>query len=258
MGCRAAGPAQDGGECHRRPRHCQPAVHAEVDRWLDALFGSDACAWCQAPARAAGLCAACIAALPWNLEACPGCALPQPCIACLRRPPPWDAAWAAFVYRPPLPHLIHGLKYQGRFSAARLLATLMAQRLRRHTQPLPPVLLPVPLHPARLRRRGYNQATELARPLARALGMRVDLAALRRLRDTGDQTRLSAAARRRNLRDAFAARPDRVAGRHVAVLDDVLTTGATAAGVSQALRLAGAARIEIWACARTPPPRTGG
>lgn len=114
----------------------------------------------------------------------------------------------------------------------------------------PPVLVPIPLHRSRLRERGYDQALELARPLARHLGLPLQTQALTRVRDTSAQSRLDARQRRRNLRDAFAWNRDIAIPAHVVLIDDVMTTGATLHSAARALRRAGAVRIDAWVCAR--------
>lgn len=221
------------------------------------LVASPRCHGCGvAVAGAAALCERCAASLPWNEHACRACALPlgpgpagRACAHCLTEAPEQDRTWAAFTYAEPVSRQIVGLKFRGRLAAAHLLGTLMAERLARRPEPLPELLIPVPLHSARLRRRGYNQALELGRELSRRLSIPLAPAAARRVRATGEQTRLEAAARRRNLRGAFAV-DTRVRDRHVALLDDVITTGATVAELAAAARGAGAARIEVWAVAR--------
>jgi ComF family protein len=221
------------------------------------LLAPASCFWCRAPGAAQGVCAACIAALPWNLRACRACGLPLPdaaaagaCGECLRDAPPQDASWVAFRYAAPIAEAIVELKFHGRLAPAHLLGSLMAERLALRPDPLPEVLVPVPLAPGRLRRRGYNQALELGRPLARRLSLRLLPAAARRVRATLEQTRLDAAERRRNVRGAFAVEAALVRGRHVALLDDVVTTGATITELARAARAAGACRIEAWAVAR--------
>jgi ComF family protein len=141
------------------------------------------------------------------------------------------------------------LKFNGQLGPAQLLGTLMAQRLAARGAPLPELLIPVPLHAARLQRRGYNQALELGRVLAGQLSLQLAPTGARRLRPTREQTALSAAERRRNVRGAFAV-STAVRGRHVALLDDVITTGNTVAELARAARKAGAARVEVWAVAR--------
>lgn len=198
-------------------------------------------------------CAACTADLPFNDCACPGCAEPQVealhCAGCLRRPPAFDGAWTAFLQETPIRESIHQLKYGARLVQARWLGQQMAAGLRARRMPLPDLLIPVPLHRGRLWRRGYNQALELTRAIARELGLPVDAHAARRLRATADQIGLSAAARRRNLKNAFVASRD-LSGLHVALIDDVMTTGATLDALARACRQAGAMHIEAWAAAR--------
>ena len=204
------------------------------------------------------LCRACAAELPRNHHCCARCALPLPgsvasCGACQRKPPPWQAAWAPFRYGWPLDRLEARYKFGRELAAGRTLAELW-QRL---PPPLarPALILPVPLHRARLRQRGYNQALELARPVGRALGIPVRHDVLLRARATAAQTELDAAMRRRNVRGAFALRDPVALPAHVAVLDDVMTTGATLAECARVLRRAGVARVDVWALARAPSPR---
>jgi ComF family protein len=200
-----------------------------------------------------GLCPGCRADLPWLASGCPRCAVPlavpgQPCGACQTHPPPFDATVALFHYAPPVDGLVQQLKFGQGLHLARLFAGLLAERLAGASRP--EYILPVPLHPRRQRERGFNQAVEIARPLARHLGCRVDVASCARTRATPPQAQLSAAQRRRNLRDAFRlTRP--ITARHIALLDDVMTTGSTLAALAGLLRRAGAERIDVWVCART-------
>lgn len=206
------------------------------------------CAYCGA--AGVEVCADCRNDLPWNRLACPGCARPQShdarCGRCADQPPPYDAAWTAFVLGTPVQQGIHGLKYRGRLIEAARLGRLIAPQLPSR----PDLIIAVPLHRWRLMRRGYNQAGELARELGRLSGIPADPRAARRLRATPDQIGLSAAERRRNLKGAFLIERD-LAGLRVAVLDDVMTTGATLAELARACRAAGAVRVEAWALART-------
>ena len=218
-------------------------------------FNAAVCLYCQAPANRSGLCAGCTSALPWLLHACPTCALPQnhpaPCPRCLKKPPPFDSAWAAFRLETPVQEAIHRLKYGAGFMQGRMLGELMAQQLARRAAPMPEVIIPVPLHRSRLIRRGYNQALELARILQHTLAIDVAPGLARSVRRTADQIGQTRAQRQRNLRDSFVVDPG-VAGRHIALLDDVMTTGATLSELARTARGAGAARIEAWALARVP------
>lgn len=217
------------------------------------------CLLCGAPGeQGMDLCCACARDLPRNRRCCARCALPLPvaaerCGECLRREPPWDAAWAPFRYGWPLDRLETRFKFGENLAAGRTLAALW--RLEPAPPERPGLIVPVPLHRARLRRRGYNQALELARPLAAALGIACRHDVLRRERDTSAQTELDRATRRRNVRGAFRVRDGIALPPHVALLDDVMTTGTTLAECARVLRRAGVKRVDVWALARAPAMR---
>jgi ComF family protein len=205
------------------------------------------------------LCAACRGELPANRACCARCALPLAasvalCGSCLRRMPPWDAAWAPFAYGWPLDRLESRFKFAGDLAAGRVLCDLWS--LAPRPVDMPQLLLPVPLHRARLRSRGYNQALELGRGLSRQLGIPLHATALRRVRGTEAQTELDAVSRRRNVRDAFTLDSRIALPAHVAVVDDVMTTGATLAECARVLKRAGVARVDVWALARARAPGT--
>ncbi len=220
------------------------------------------CLLCGAAgANGLDLCIDCAAELPRNRSCCARCALPlatpaQCCGECLRRSPPWDAAWAPFRYGWPLDRLEARYKFGADLAAGRVLSTLW----RREPCPveLPQLLLTVPLHRSRLRQRGYNQALELARPLARELALPLRHDALQRVRRTAAQTELDARGRRGNMRGAFVLGAGVALPAHVAILDDVMTTGATLAECARVLRRAGVQRVDVWALARAPAPRVSG
>lgn len=201
------------------------------------------------------LCSACAAELPWLGPACRQCAraLAHPeagflCGACRMHPPPFQRTIAALHYRRPVDFLIQDLKFHGRLPCAQLLGSLLALQVRARTDILPEMLVPVPLHPARQRQRGFNQALELARPVARVLGLRLAAHCCQRLRATETQSLLSRRARGANLHGAFAVTTRPAA--HVAIVDDVFTTGSTARALAQALRGAGVDRVDVWCVAR--------
>lgn len=203
------------------------------------------------------LCVDCAAELPRNRCCCARCALPLAlpaalCGQCQQHPPLWDAAWAPFRYGWPLDRLEARFKFGGDLATGRVLSTLWQREPR--PLALPQALLAVPLHGGRLRQRGYNQALELARPMARALGVPLRTDALRRVRPTHAQTELDARARRRNVRGAFALVAGAALPMHVAVLDDVMTTGTTLAECVRVLKRAGVQRVDVWALARAPTP----
>ncbi|MGA7801915.1 MAG: ComF family protein [Gammaproteobacteria bacterium] len=202
------------------------------------------------------LCDGCHRDLPLALNSCQLCGGPLSgqtgaamCGACQRHPPPFDRALVLAHYRPPVDRLIQRLKFSRQLGVARLLGVLLAERAAA-CSPLPQVLIPVPLHPKRLRERGFNQAMEIARTLGDQLGVPVLERACRRRRATPAQAGLSARARRANMRGAFAAEGITAMDR-VAIVDDVMTTGNTAAELARTLRRRGVQRIEVWVCART-------
>jgi ComF family protein len=160
-----------------------------------------------------------------------------------------DAVCCPWRFEYPVDELVRALKFHGERCNARLLGTLLAIERERWPAALPALVVPVPLHPRRLVERGYNQAAELARYAARHLGLPLAPRLLERRRDTAGQTQLDSAARAANVAGAFAARQP-LAGAHVALVDDVLTTGSTARAAAAALRTAGAARIELWVAAQ--------
>jgi ComF family protein len=212
------------------------------------------CALCVAPCGNGLVCDACASGLPRVVEACPLCALPAPdgavCGACLARPPPFDATIAAYVYAFPLDRLLQAYKYGGRLAYADFFAAGLARRAAARTPP--DAIVALPLSPARQRERGFDQAREVARRVARLMALPL-ASALTRTRDTPAQAALPWRDRTRNVRNAFAA--DRsVAGLRVALVDDVMTTGATLAAAADALRHAEAAGVEAWVIARTLPP----
>jgi ComF family protein len=222
---------------------------------LDELWGLDLCQFCEQ---------AC-ALVPTT---CPRCGeraeKPMECATCRVHPPPYDAAFCLFAYQDPADLLVTSLKFRHELAAARVLGTLFARHCIAAGRALPQCLIPVPLHATRYRERGFNQSMEIARHMAprlrnagRQLAIRGDL--LQRVRATDAQSELDAAGRAANLAGAFRAR-GRNMPQHVALLDDVMTTGHTAAAAALALKAGGCQRVEIWACARAlrePRPRSG-
>jgi ComF family protein len=238
-------------------------LRARLGYWLRQdparLLWPRQCLACDEPGQAGlDLCAACAAQWPRPPCACPGCALPLPepglCGPCLRRRQPGrrrsplEAVRATCLYAAPADRLLLRFKFHRDLAAGALLAQLMAQAFA--GQPRPGALVPVPLHRARLRRRGYDQALELARPLATALELPLLENVLVRTRATGPQSELGRADRRRNVRGAFCVPGVPVLPAHVVLVDDVMTTGATLDAAARALRQAGVGRVEAWVCAR--------
>jgi len=214
------------------------------------LFGGS-CFVCRGASREL-LCEACREELPrLGNELCPRCALPCPgaavCGRCLAEPPAYDATIAAFAYDFPADTLVHALKFRGELALAPLLGRLLSATIPSWSVDR---VIPVPLSSARLRSRGYNQAAEIARQLARG---KLDVDVCVRRGDSVPQTELPWDERRRNVRGAFGCRRP-LAGATVAVVDDVMTTGATLDELALTLKRAGAARVVNWVVARTLPP----
>lgn len=201
------------------------------------------------------LCPGCRHDLLANTQACPVCASPlhtttsQPCGQCQRTPPPYQQSHIPYLYASTLKPLISAFKFQQDLVAGRVLADLFIQALPPRDGPLPECLLPVPLHARRVAERGFNQAVELAKIFARRLALPCNTRLLQRIRHTAPQTNLSAEQRHRNLRNAFALRST-ATYQHVAIVDDVVTTGSTVIEIARLLRQAGIEQIEVWALAR--------
>ncbi|WP_374603488.1 double zinc ribbon domain-containing protein [Arenimonas sp.] len=211
------------------------------------------CLVCGDAGAGADLCPACRRDLPWNRSACARCGLPLPrptprCRRCVGHRPVQASTRAVFRYAPPLDRLLPRLKFHGDLAAGRLVAGLLAEDLSGAARP--DALVPIPLHRRRLRQRGYDQALELARPLAGTLALPLLAGALQRCRATAPQSELDARARRGNVRGAFRLRPGQALPAHVALFDDVMTTGATLAEAARLLRQAGVARVDLWVAAR--------
>jgi ComF family protein len=217
-----------------------------------SLLGQD-CLLCGAASGDALLCDGCNAELPWLGDACPRCAGPsrdaELCGACLARPPHFDATVAVWRYEFPVDRLVHALKYGKRLALAELFGAALAGRVGSRRID---AVVPMPLAPARLAERGFNQAMEIARWLARRTGARLAPESAARVRETVAQTDLPPDARVANVRGAFACTAA-LAGQTLAVVDDVMTTGATADELARTLKRGGAARVENWVVARTWP-----
>lgn len=245
-------------------------ISATLSNTLDRLlnictkFVQQDCVLCGAGSGVELVCAGCRTELPPPpVPACPSCAGPvhsepiytnldhrQVCGACLTHPPAYDRTIAALSYRFPADGLIQALKYRSQLPLARLFAELLGQAVSR--APRPDVLIPMPLHPDRARQRGFNQATEIAKSLAKDLDIALDTASLSRTRNTMAQAALPLDQRHGNVKGAFTCAAS-VEALHVAVLDDVMTSGATLNEAALALKKAGAAEVSLWVVARALP-----
>lgn len=218
-----------------------------------ALLPQD-CLLCGAAAGAELLCRGCADTLPRLPAAlCPVCALPSPagktCGACVGQAPHFDATLAAFRYGFPIDRLVQALKYEHRLA----LAPWFAQALLAAPPPRGDLMLALPLAARRLGERGFNQALEIARPLARSLGLPLSLGACVRSRDTAPQASLPWQERHKNVRGVFECGQD-LSGKSVIVIDDVMTTGATLSEFARTLKKHGASRVTNWVVARTLTP----
>lgn len=240
---------------------CQPYNGHEVYIWLKNV---QTCLLCDETTDSIHpICMACEQELPWLIDQCDRCALPMPmagltCGACNRHPPAFNEVVAPWLYDFPIDALVTRFKHQGKWPLGRLLADLLSETLQhRFLEGLrqPDCLIPVPLARQRLRQRGFNQAAMLAKWLGARLGLAVDEHVLRRIKETPSQQGLDAKARKRNLSSAFAltdAAP--IIGKHLALIDDVLTTGSTAQALAELLIKAGARSVDVYCLARTPKP----
>jgi ComF family protein len=220
----------------------------------ERIFGGT-CYLCRG-ASDGTLCAPCSAELPYLPHPrCPSCGLPGTaatlCGRCLGERPAFDATIAAFAYAFPADVLVQGLKFRSELALARLLANELYAAIHAASAGAVDLIVPVPLHDARLRERGYNQSMEIARGIASRLDVPLAADACTRVRNTAAQLDLPWKARRENVRGAFSCR-QALEGKTVAVVDDVMTTGATLSEVAATLKKFGAARVVNWVVARTP------
>jgi ComF family protein len=242
------------------PPDCQPDKGIVVYDWkqqLQSLLFPVHCRLCAGrTGTAVSLCADCSTDLPWLGSACrqcggslPGAGSPLRCGACQQRPPHFDTTTALLHYRPPVDYLVQRLKFSGELAIAPLLSGLLAKQVSSLAAALPDFLVPVPLHPSRLRERGFNQATEIARQLGRRLQLPVNHRLCRRTRNTDAQSLLPVKIRHWNVRNAFTVTGS-IPARHVAIIDDVMTTGHTVNELARVLKRAGAEQVDIWVIAR--------
>ena len=236
---------------------------------FNRIFWPQYCLLCNAAAGEQAVCPACLAELPLHdAPACPICAHPSAhaldrahpatsdrvytdiCGDCLKHPPRFLRSLAAYTYRFPLDKLIGALKYHQQFA---VIDILTAPLIALAAGPLPDALVAMPLHPHRLRERGFNQSLLLARRIARQLRLPLLQTACRRVRDTPPQTTLPVKQRRSNLGNAFTC-ADSVAGKRIGIVDDVMTSGSSLDSLAQALLQAGALEVECWVAARATLP----
>ena len=211
------------------------------------------------------ICPGCHQDLPHIPHACERCGLPifetrsirqtSTCGNCLKTPPPFQRAIAPLLYSPPIDQQVAAFKYRQQLISGKLLSQLLLQSIQRHyqDQALPDLIMPVPLHWSRLFKRGYNQSLCIAQHLSNTLQIPIVKNNLRRHRRTESQQGLTRQQRQRNLTYAFVLKRP-LAGETIALIDDVMTTGATAAEITRTLERAGAGAVHVWTLARTPSP----
>ena len=213
------------------------------------------CLLCRVTTPGKALCQPCLQTLPWNTTYCYRCGLslhqPILCGACVTRPPTFDKTIALFRYEAPITQFITQLKFNKQLLYANLLGKLLRNYLlEKHCQDsLPDCIIPVPLHRIRLRQRGFNQALEIAKPISKKLKVPLALDLCQRIKNTQPQTELPATKRAQNIKNAFAMQ-SALSAKHIAIVDDVVTTGNTIRELSHLLQKNGAEKIEIWCCAR--------
>ncbi len=202
------------------------------------------------------LCPGCAADLPrLPAERCPACALPTPggvvCGACLKHPPAYARTVAVYQYAFPASALIQQLKYGDQLALAPWLADRLVEALADADRP--DLIIPMPLHPNRLKTRGFNQAALLAKRVSSQLDVALDLHTTRRVRDTRPQVELPLKDRRGNMRNAFACDLD-LSGKRIALVDDVMTSGASLNELAKVVKRAGADEVSVWIVARATKP----
>ncbi|MCG5529409.1 ComF family protein [Halorhodospira halochloris] len=200
------------------------------------------------------LCLGCQESLPWNSPACPRCAMPAqgqdlPC-RCINEPWPFTSATVPLLYEGAVATLVGGFKYHGNLAQGQLLGKILSKALEASEKSLPRHLIPLPLHYRRLRQRGFEQTNELARAISKDNPSIIPTPILNRRRATSQQSLLAASQRHANVYQAFEVNARTLLPKHVALLDDVVTTGATAISAAKALISAGAERVDLWAVAR--------
>lgn len=226
---------------------------------VSKIFFPGRCVLCAGPSkRIIDLCEDCEKELPIIAQACHRCGRLLSvediqglcCGECLQNSPPFDVTVALFQYQKPVTRLITAFKFHNQLVYAQVLGLLMAKQLQKFYADCekPEIIIPVPLHRRRLQERGYNQALELARPIAKRLNIPVDTKICRRIINTEPQIALPASDRKNNLRQAFSMQASR-RYRSVAIIDDVMTTGSTVAELCRTIKQTGVNRVDVWCCA---------
>jgi len=238
----------------------RPVQRIKVYNWLDIIqkhLLPATCILCNSPGQTGhDICDTCLQHLPRVVLCCHQCAeiletqssWPMLCGRCLSHPPAYDRTYAPFIYQGAIRHLITTLKFGADYKNARLLGHLLSDYLH-DSADKPDCIIPIPLHKSRYRERGFNQAIEIARIVSKELRIPLDLDSCIRHRNTPHQIALPAKQRRKNMKNAFSLRKP-ITAQHVAIIDDVMTTGTTAHELAVVLKKAGVARVDVWVVAR--------
>lgn len=231
----------------------------QINKGITHFFFPYHCILCNDKAnRELDLCINCEEFLPWLKNVCAYCAAPlafptqSACGTCLKKPLPFHKLYVFFSYTEIIKKFVIGLKFQQRLVYAHILGALLAEKISSQYQneKLPDIIIPIPLHKKRLNERGFNQVIELARPISKKLNIPIDYKRCKRIVNTAAQSKLPANQRSNNMKNAFVAHRN-LAYQHIALLDDVITTGHTITEMSRALYNVGVKRIDVWCCART-------
>jgi len=241
---------------NRASRGCFDVFH--MHKKIINLLLPNQCILCQSKThRDMPLCIACENDLPWNLHPCQRCGKHMEaknqltCGQCITKLPNYDRCFTAFRYLAPVNGWISSMKFFDQWHYSRILGQLFAKHLLRtiEKKDYPELILPVPLHVKRLQKRGFNQALELAKPIATALNIPIETQSIQRIKNTLPQSELKKNDRTKNIKKAFHLRKP-ITAKHIAIIDDVITTGNTITELTKTLKKAGAHRIDVWACAR--------
>lgn len=233
-----------------------------VNYWINFIqeLFPQSCLLCAKEGKSS-ICEDCLPSLPYNSDPCPRCGIPLKsegddfvCGSCLSNPPSFDKTIAPLLYRPPIDQLLNQLKHQRKLENAKLLSQLFLNSLATRSVRVD-ALVPIPMHAKRYRQRGFNQSLEIARHISHRLKIPIALNLLEAAKHHSHQQGASKKDRRHNIKGAFQAKDctDKKISR-IALIDDVITTGATADEAAKTLKQAGIEYVEVWAIARTPSP----